>query len=103
MKHLMGYVALAAAAVLLTAAPARLRALDLDAQPQAATVGAAAVRVAPNVHPAVGAVRGQPASTSGNLDPYRGPVVSNPHAYPHDAIGSPSGAPYHTWKGYSPN
>lgn len=93
MKHLTGYVVLAAAAIGL-GAPQAVRAAEQGAAPQVVRADAPA-SAAPARHAAVG--------TATNLDPARGPVVSDPHALPSDAIDWKSDAPHHTWRGTSAN
>ena len=73
---------------------------DSAPPPQTARVATTAAGDAAPVRAAIhGGARAVAAAPS-NLDPVRGPVATNPHAYPYDAIGM---QPYHTWKGYSPN
>lgn len=92
MKHLMGYLVLAAAAAILSAAP--LSAMDRRAPARAAQGG----RPAANARPPGGGTRQAPMAGAGNLDPARGPVVSNPNAYPHEMLGN--NVPRNTWPGY---
>ncbi len=92
MKHLTGYVVLAAAAGALCAAPRAANAVDQAAAPQVVRADAAS---APSSRDALGRVS--------NLDPARGPVGSDPHALPADAVDWKSDAPHHTWRGTAAN
>ncbi|MDX2170254.1 MAG: hypothetical protein SF182_24495 [Deltaproteobacteria bacterium] len=95
MKHVTRYLALATASA----------AIGLTMQPVGATEPAAArpalradappARVAPPLR--------TDRAVANNLNPARGPVVSDPHALPSEAVDWTSDAPHHTWSGYSAN
>jgi len=98
MRHLMRHLVVAAAICL--GAGKAAHAIDPAPPPQTAPIATTAASGAAPVRAAMHSAARGPAAAPSNLDPVRGPVATNPHAYPYDAIGM---QPYHTWNGYSPN
>jgi hypothetical protein len=90
MQHVTGYLTLALALLTLIAGAA------VAAEPAVSAPATRIERQAPTTAPAV---RG----TTSNLDPASGPVVSDPHALPADAVNWKSDSTLHTWGGYSAN
>ena len=97
MRHLTRYLVVTAALCCGTV-PA-VQAADPAPPPPAARIATTAAAGAAPLRAAMNSGARGPAAPS-NLDPVRGPVATNPHAYPSDTIGM---QPYHTWQGYSPN
>lgn len=89
MRHLMGCLAI-------------VLALGAGAANAVEPVPAAAVSNAAVRAPVASALetRRAPLAGASNLDPVRGPVVSNPQAYPREAVGL---QPVHTWRGVDAN
>jgi hypothetical protein len=88
MQHVTGYLTVALALLTLTAGAV----VAAEANSPATRTEQQAATTAPSGR-----------GTTSNLDPASGPVISDPHALPADAVDWKSDSTLHTWRGYSAN